>query len=183
MASLLRKPFSALTKLGQPPRPGTLAFKAWNRFTGLNNVVYRLSGGRILGSYDGNPVLLLHHVGRRSGEPRVTPLLYLPDGDELVIVASMGGTPKHPAWFHNLKAGPDTEIEVGRERRAVRARVADAGGARAPVAAARRALPRVRRLPGAGRARDPRRDPRSAGVRFSPAGRAAHRMATAPPRP
>ena len=126
MASLLRKPFSALTKLGQPPRPGTLAFKAWNRFTGLNNVVYRLSGGRILGSFDGNPVLLLHHVGRRSGEPRVTPLLYLPDGDELVIVASMGGTPKHPAWFHNLKAGPDAEIEVGRERRAVLARVADA---------------------------------------------------------
>jgi len=69
-------------------------------------------------------VLLLHHVGRRSGQRRVTPLLYLPDGDELVIVASMGGTPKNPAWFHNLEAAPDTEVEVGRERRPVRARVA-----------------------------------------------------------
>jgi deazaflavin-dependent oxidoreductase (nitroreductase family) len=77
-----------------------------------------------MGSFDGNPVLLLHHVGRRSGEERVTPLLYMPDGDDLVIVASMGGTPKHPAWFLNLRERPDTEAEVGRERRPVRARVA-----------------------------------------------------------
>lgn len=126
IASLLRKPFSALTSLAKPPRPGTPGFAVWKRVTGLNNALYRLSGGRILGSYDGNPVLLLHHVGRRSGEERVTPLLYLPDGDDLVIVASMGGTPKHPAWFHNLTAAPDTQVEVGRERRAVRARVAGA---------------------------------------------------------
>ena len=80
-----------------------------------------------MGSFDGNPVLLLHHVGRRSGEERVTPLLYMPDGDDLVIVASMGGTPKHPAWFFNLREGPDTEVEVGRERRQVRARIATPG--------------------------------------------------------
>jgi deazaflavin-dependent oxidoreductase (nitroreductase family) len=79
-----------------------------------------------MGSFDGNPVLLLHHVGRRSGEQRVTPLLYLADGEDLVIVASMGGTPKHPAWFHNLTAGPATEVEVGSERRTVTARVAGA---------------------------------------------------------
>jgi F420H(2)-dependent quinone reductase len=120
----LRKPFSALTSLSAPPRPGSLGFAAWKRVTSLNNVVYRLSGGRLLGSFDGNPVLLLHHVGRRSGEERVTPLLYLEDGDDLVIVASMGGTPKHPAWFHNLTARADTEVEVGRERRAVSARAA-----------------------------------------------------------
>jgi len=78
-----------------------------------------------MGSFDGNPVLLLHHVGRRSGEQRVTPLLYLPDGDDLVIVGSMGGTPKHPAWFHNLTAQPATDVEVGREHRAVQARVAE----------------------------------------------------------
>lgn len=125
MASLLRKPFSALTSLAQPPRPGSRRFAVWNRFTGVNNAIYRASGGRLMGSFDGNPVLLLHHVGRRSGEQRVTPLLYLPDGDELVIVASMGGTPKHPAWFHNLREHPATEAEVGRERRAVRARVAE----------------------------------------------------------
>jgi F420H(2)-dependent quinone reductase len=125
MASFLRKPFSALTSLAQPPPPESRRFAVWKRFTGLNNALYRASGGRLLGSYDGNPVLLLHHVGRRSGEERVTPLLYLPDGDDLVIVASMGGTPKHPAWFHNLRDNPDTDVEVGRERRAVRARVAD----------------------------------------------------------
>ena len=71
-------------------------------------------------------MLLLHHVGRRSGEARVTPLIYLRDGEDLVVVGSMGGTPKDPAWVHNLRAAPDTEVEVGRERRAVRARVADA---------------------------------------------------------
>jgi deazaflavin-dependent oxidoreductase (nitroreductase family) len=125
MPSPLRKPFSVLTGLGAPPRPGSLGFAAWKRLTSLNNAVYRLSGGRLLGSFDGNPVLLLHHVGRRSGEERVTPLLYLEDGDDLVIVASMGGTPKHPAWFHNVTARADTEVEVGSERRLVSARVAD----------------------------------------------------------
>jgi deazaflavin-dependent oxidoreductase (nitroreductase family) len=125
MTSFLRKPFSALTSLAEPPRPGTTRFALWNRFTGLNTALYRFSGGRLMGSFDGNPVLLLHHVGRRSGEPRVTPLLYLPDGDDVVIVGSMGGTPKHPAWFHNLRANPDTEVELGRERRAVRAHVAE----------------------------------------------------------
>jgi hypothetical protein len=75
MASLLRKPFSALTSLTQPPRPGSPGFALWKRFTGLNSTVFRLSGGRLLGTYDGNPVLLLHHVGRRSGEARVSPLL------------------------------------------------------------------------------------------------------------
>jgi deazaflavin-dependent oxidoreductase (nitroreductase family) len=127
MASLLRKPFSALTSLAQPPRPGTPGFALWKRFTGLNNTIFRLSGGRLLGTYDGNPVLLLHHVGRKSGEERVTPLIYVEDGEDLVIVGSMGGTPKHPAWFHNLTAAPDTEVELRGGRRKVRARVADAG--------------------------------------------------------
>jgi len=66
----------------------------------------------------------LHHVGRRSGKARVSPLLYLADGDRLVIVASKGGTDRHPAWFHNLVANPDTTVEVGRERRRVKARQA-----------------------------------------------------------
>ncbi len=126
MASFVRKPFSALTSLAKPPAPGSVGFAAWKRFTGLNNAVYRATGGRLMGSFDGNPVLLLHHVGRRSGEARVTPLLYLADGGDLVIVGSMGGTPKDPAWIHNLRAAPDTEAEVGRERRRVRARIADA---------------------------------------------------------
>jgi F420H(2)-dependent quinone reductase len=126
VASLLRKPFSALTSLTQPPRPGSPGFALWKRLTGLNTTVFRLSGGRLLGTYDGNPVLLLHHVGRKSGEARVSPLLYLEDGEDLVIVGSMGGSPKDPAWVHNLRAAPDTEVELRGGRRTVRARVADA---------------------------------------------------------
>jgi deazaflavin-dependent oxidoreductase (nitroreductase family) len=70
------------------------------------------------------PILLLHHVGARSGKQRVAPLLYLEDGDDLVIVASKGGVDTNPSWFHNLLANPDTEVELPRERRAVHARVA-----------------------------------------------------------
>jgi len=116
--------YSRLTALAKPPRPGSPAFALWKRATAGNVALYRATGGRIGGSFDGAPVLLLHHVGRRSGEPRVTPLLYLADGEDAVIVASMGGTPKHPAWFHNLTARPETTIEVRREKREVVARVA-----------------------------------------------------------
>ena len=67
---------------------------------------------------------LLDHVGAKSGTRRTTPLLYVEDGEDVVIVASKGGFPKHPAWFHNLKANPDTTVQIGSEHRAVRARVA-----------------------------------------------------------
>ena len=73
----------------------------------------------------GSPILLLHHVGAKSGTKRVSPLIYVPDGDDVVVVASKGGVDKHPAWFHNLRANPETEVELPREgRRRVRARVA-----------------------------------------------------------
>jgi F420H(2)-dependent quinone reductase len=71
-------------------------------------------------------MLLLDHVGAKSGILRTSPLLYVPDGDDLVMVASKGGFPKHPAWFHNLKANPETYVQVDDERRRVRARVATA---------------------------------------------------------
>ncbi|MDE3070940.1 MAG: nitroreductase family deazaflavin-dependent oxidoreductase [Acidobacteriota bacterium] len=71
------------------------------------------------------PMLLLDHVGARSNVRRTTPLLYGEDGENVVIVASKGGYPKNPAWFYNLGAHPDTTIQVGRERRAVHARVAE----------------------------------------------------------
>jgi deazaflavin-dependent oxidoreductase (nitroreductase family) len=71
-------------------------------------------------------MLLLDHVGAKSGTLRTSPLLYIPDGENLVIVASKGGFPKHPAWFHNLRANPVTYARVGSERRRVRARVATA---------------------------------------------------------
>src|SRR5436309_2918750 len=71
-------------------------------------------------------MLLLDHVGAKSGARRTSPLLYLEDGPNLVIVASKGGHPRHPAWFHNLRAHPETAVQVGAEHRPVRARVATA---------------------------------------------------------
>lgn len=90
-----------------------------------HTAIFRLTGGRIGGRVVGGPVLLLHHTGAKSGTRRVSPLLYMPDGERLVIVASKGGYTRHPAWFHNLMANPDTEVELPREGRVtVRARKA-----------------------------------------------------------
>ncbi len=88
--------------------------------------IYRASGGLIGHRVPGAPpTLLLTHVGAKSGQKRVSPLSYTNgDGDDLVLVASKGGYPKNPAWFHNLKANPDTTVQVGREHRPVHARVA-----------------------------------------------------------
>ena len=107
------------------PSAGTLRARAWNLITKANVAVYRATGGKVGGRFGKAPVLLLHHRGRKSGQERVTPLLYLGDGERHVIVASAGGMAKHPAWWHNLRAGPETEIEVGGERIPVRAREAD----------------------------------------------------------
>ena len=92
---------------------------------GLHTLVYKASRGRIGHTAPGFPtMLLLDHVGAKSGTKRTSPLLYVKDGENVVIVASKGGFPKHPAWFHNLKANPDTTAQIGSERRAVHARVA-----------------------------------------------------------
>jgi deazaflavin-dependent oxidoreductase (nitroreductase family) len=91
-----------------------------------HTAVYRATNGlvghRVLGA---PPMLLLDHVGAKSGAKRTSPLAYVEDGQDLVLVASKGGHPKHPAWYHNLRANPDTTIQVGSKRRAVRARVAN----------------------------------------------------------
>jgi deazaflavin-dependent oxidoreductase (nitroreductase family) len=71
-------------------------------------------------------MLLLDHVGAKSSKKRTSPLLYVKDGDNVVIVASKGGFPKHPAWYHNLVANPDTTVQIGSEKRLVHARVANA---------------------------------------------------------
>jgi deazaflavin-dependent oxidoreductase (nitroreductase family) len=70
------------------------------------------------------PNLLLQHVGARTGKRRISPLLYFEDGPNLILVASKGGYPKHPSWFHNLMANPDTVVQVGSRRLPVHARVA-----------------------------------------------------------
>jgi F420H(2)-dependent quinone reductase len=95
------------------------------RVMGLHTLAYRATGGRVGHTAPGMPtILLLDHVGAKSGTRRTSPLLYFRDGDDLVIVASKGGFPKHPAWYHNLKANPETTVQVKSERRQVRARVA-----------------------------------------------------------
>jgi len=87
--------------------------------------LYETSDGRIGASLGGRPMLLLRTVGRRTGQPRTAALLYVREGTAYVVIASKGGAPQHPGWFHNLTAEPDVEIQVGRERIAVRARIAE----------------------------------------------------------
>ena len=103
------------------------------RWTGKLNVpLYRLSGGRIGGRVAKAPVLLLTTTGRKSGRPRTAPVVYLADGEDLVVIGSNAGHSRTPAWSLNLQANPEAEVEVGRERRKVRARVA-AGEERAEL--------------------------------------------------
>ena len=111
----------------KPPPADHRFWKVFEVFTRVNVVAFRATKGRIGGKMGKAPVLLLHHVGAKSGKHRVSPLIYLPDGDDLVVVASKGGVDRHPAWLHNLRAHPETEVEVPRDgRRAVRAREATA---------------------------------------------------------
>lgn len=82
---------------------------------------FRANHGKVGGNFEGAPLLLLHSVGAKSGQERVNPMMYLQDGDRYLVFASKGGAPTNPDWYHNLKANPDAEIEVGDETFAVRA--------------------------------------------------------------
>jgi F420H(2)-dependent quinone reductase len=108
-----------------------LADRSWpllNRLALAHVAVYRASGG-VIGHYVPGlgPMLLLDHVGAKSGTKRTSPLVYVKDGADYVIVASKGGHPKHPGWYHNLRANPDTTIQIGSDRIPVHARVASEG--------------------------------------------------------
>jgi len=94
----------------------------------LNIALYRRSGGRLFGRVGKAPILLLTTKGRRSGAPRTAPLLYLRDGERLAVVASFGGHPSHPAWYLNLTANPDVEVEVDRERDRLRPKLVEMYG-------------------------------------------------------
>ncbi len=76
---------------------------------------FRANEGRVGGPFEGSPLLLLHHTGARSGKSYVNPLAYQADGGRYVIFASKAGAPENPGWYHNLKANPETTIEVGTE--------------------------------------------------------------------
>jgi len=94
--------------------------------TGLNNIAYRLSQGRVAGHVpSGAPICLLTTTGRRTGRPRTVPLLYLPRrADAIVLVASRGGMSTPPAWYLNLQADPRATVETGPDRREMVARPA-----------------------------------------------------------
>jgi F420H(2)-dependent quinone reductase len=105
-----------------------LADRSWpvlRRAMGAHTQIYRLTNGLVGHRFPGAPpMLLLDHVGAKSGIKRTTPLVYVDDGRAVVLVASKGGHPKNPAWYHNLRANPDTTVQIGPERRAVHARTA-----------------------------------------------------------
>ncbi len=76
---------------------------------------FRANEGRVGGPFEGAPMILIHHIGAKSGTERVNPLVYFPDGDRMIIMASKGGAPTNPDWYHNLKAHPRITVEVGTE--------------------------------------------------------------------
>lgn len=119
------------------PRPKGLDSPATRRIikamTAAHLFVYRRSGGRLgkkwhVGSAfrSGVPICLLTTTGRRSGQRRTVPLLHMADGDRVIVVASQGGLPTNPAWYLNVQADPDVEVEFAGRVRAMRARTADA---------------------------------------------------------
>jgi len=83
---------------------------------------FRANGGKVTGRFEGRPLLLLTSTGAKSGQPRTMPLVYTTDGDDLVIIASKGGSDANPDWYHNLVANPEATIELPGETFQVRAR-------------------------------------------------------------
>jgi deazaflavin-dependent oxidoreductase (nitroreductase family) len=77
---------------------------------------FRANDGRVGGNFEGKPLLLLHTTGAKSGEERVNPVAYIKDGGKLVVIASKGGAPTHPDWYHNIVAHPQVTVEVGTEK-------------------------------------------------------------------
>ncbi len=86
---------------------------------------FRANGGRVGGRFEGTSLLLLHHVGAKSGIERVNPLMYVAVGTGYAVFASKGGSDTNPGWYHNMQANPEATVEVGTETRSVRAREAE----------------------------------------------------------
>jgi F420H(2)-dependent quinone reductase len=89
-------------------------------------LLYRLTGGAIGGSLAGKPMLLLTTNGRKTGKLRTTPLQFLEDGENIVVIASNGGSARHPGWWFNLEGNSEAEVQLRRTRRRVRAETAGA---------------------------------------------------------
>jgi deazaflavin-dependent oxidoreductase (nitroreductase family) len=124
-----------MTSAKPKPKPvgldSPLVPKLLKRAAAVNVWVYRRTNGRLMGKLRvgaafprGVPICLLGHTGRKSGQVRTTPLLFLPDGDRIVVVASQGGLPSHPQWYLNILADPDVTVQVRGDVRRMRARTA-----------------------------------------------------------
>jgi deazaflavin-dependent oxidoreductase (nitroreductase family) len=113
-----------VTRVKTPPAPQAHSpfWWFWERFTDFHTVTYKLTGGRVGGSYSGAPIVLVESVGRKSGKHRTHPLICQADGDNLVVIASKGGIDRHPAWYLNLMANPEIDAWWKGKKRHVRAR-------------------------------------------------------------
>jgi len=94
-------------------------------FSTFHRTVVRISGGRLLTGFKGEPMILLTTTGRKSGEPRTWPLSALREGDGWVVCASNGGHDRHPAWYLNLEADPEVMVQAGRRTVRARARITE----------------------------------------------------------
>jgi deazaflavin-dependent oxidoreductase (nitroreductase family) len=104
--------------------PAGMQPRAWQALQATHLAVFRASGRRYGTEIGRLRFLFLHNFGAKTGAERITPLVYIDDGENLAIIASKGGDRRHPAWFHNLKAHPDVRVELRGEVRNVRARIA-----------------------------------------------------------
>ena len=105
-------------------QPGPIAKALMVAFTRLNAAVYRLSDGRVMGKFGNSDICVVRMTGARSGAQRDVPLMYVPNGAGVILVASLGGAPNNPVWYHNLVAHPDIEVLIKGETRKLRARIA-----------------------------------------------------------
>ena len=90
--------------------------------TYINVLTYRLSNGRLMNKLGGGPICLIEVTGAKTGKKRTFPVMYVPDGDDVLVVASIGGAPRNPAWYHNLVANSQVKITQGGKTRLMQAR-------------------------------------------------------------
>ena len=114
-----------MARIPDAPQADSPFWRFWEVGTSVHATIYKLTRGRIGGRSQGAPVALVESVGRKSGKRRTHPLICSPDGENLVIVASKGGIDKHPAWYLNLIAHPETTAYWRGEKRKVVAREAE----------------------------------------------------------
>jgi deazaflavin-dependent oxidoreductase (nitroreductase family) len=94
-------------------------------FSRLNTLVYKLTGGRLMGKFQGMPIMLLGFTGLKSGRQRTVPLMYVPYKDGVIVVGSQGGAPKSPVWVRSIQANPDITAQYKGKKMELRARHVD----------------------------------------------------------